>query len=131
MNIFIFSILIFFSTEAMIDVGLAGLSQMKVSVRYYGQTLAGKDSESPGSSISCLSGQADKQRTAFLKFGQPDSRQTPDRIFWKIRIKTRHGQRRPPTSDYGKDLSWVLLAGTIGLNRGTKLVTNVGEQMRF
>ena len=30
MNIFIFSILIFFSTEAMIDVGLAGLSQMKV-----------------------------------------------------------------------------------------------------
>ena len=33
MNIFIFSILIFFSTEAMIDVGLAGLSQMKVRVR--------------------------------------------------------------------------------------------------
>ena len=31
MNIFTFSILIFFSTEAMIDVGLAGLSQMKVS----------------------------------------------------------------------------------------------------
>ena len=34
MNIFIFSILIVFSTEAMIDVGLAGLSQMKVRVRY-------------------------------------------------------------------------------------------------
>ena len=33
MNIFLFSILIFFSTEAMIDVGLAGLSQMKVRVR--------------------------------------------------------------------------------------------------
>ena len=33
MNIFVFSILIFFSTEAMIDVGLAGLSQMKVRVR--------------------------------------------------------------------------------------------------
>ena len=34
MNVFIFSILIVFSTEAMIDVGLAGLSQMKVRVRY-------------------------------------------------------------------------------------------------
>ena len=77
----------------MIDVGLAGLSQMKVSVRYYGQTLASKHSESLGSSVSCLSGRADRQRAAFLKFGQnPDSGQTPDRIFRKIRTKTRHGQ---------------------------------------
>ena len=123
MNIFIFSILIFFSTEAMIDVGLAGLSQMKVSVRYYGQTLAGKDSESPGSTVSCLSGQADRQRATFHIFGQnPDSGQTPDRSVRKIRTtgqQTDAGQdfpenpdknqtwtgHGPPMSDYGENLS--------------------------
>ena len=77
------------------------------------QTSADKDTGSPDSSVSSLSGRTDRQQTAFFrkfrtesrqtKCGQKDigqsstgcqnrDRQTPDMIFRKIRTKTRQRQ---------------------------------------
>ena len=104
------------------------------------QKSAEKDSERPDSSASSLSGRTDNKQFFFLKSGQrtesteaesgqnPDSGQTPDRIYWKIlvRIKTRQGQRCPPMSGF----SYPCLPGSTKLETDSSLFCNWGWAYR-
>ena len=47
--------------------GTGSTSQEKVTFGHFQQTSSDKDTESPDSSVSFLSGQKDRQRTAFFR----------------------------------------------------------------
>ena len=87
--------------------GTGSTSQEKVTFGHFQQTSSDKDTESPDSSVSFLSGRTDRQRTAFLKSRTESGKQTDTGLDFpenrdKNQTRTGHGHRCPPTSDvYG------------------------------
>ena len=80
---------------------------------------ADKDTKSPDSSVSSLSGRTDRQRTAFFF---ENSGQNPDTIFRKIRTKTR--QRQDTDNAVRRRLIYVMIL-TLRKDRVKKNILDV------
>ena len=84
-----------------LELGIRGTRRVEGRVK--DQTSADKDSESPDSSVSFLSGWTDRQRVAF--FYNPDRIRTADRHRTRFSVKSEHKR--------DKDRTWPALSADV------------------